>query len=83
MAREALTDDAVVAKIEADFIPVLIDFDREKDWSGKRGVTSIPIIEWTDSTGEVMAFTEDVQPKEQVLEDMQTALEFIAEFDDE
>ncbi len=83
MAREALADEAVVAKIKADFIPVLVDFDREKKWAGARGVTNLPVIHWTDSAGETMAMTEDVKPVATVLEDMQTALELIAEFSEE
>jgi hypothetical protein len=83
MAREALADDAVVKKITENFIPVLIDFDAEEPWAKGRGVTNLPIIQWTDSTGETMAFTEDVKPVAQVLEDMQDALDFIAEFDSE
>ena len=83
MAREALADEAVVKQITENFIPVLVDFDKEKAWANERGVTNLPIIQWTDSTGETMSFTEDVKPVAQVLEDMQDALDFIAEFEDE
>ena len=80
LAREALADDAVVAAINKDFVPVLLDLDNELDWKKKHGVTNIPIIHWTDGEGEVMASTEDVQPPERILEDLATTLEFLAEF---
>jgi hypothetical protein len=83
MAREALADADVVKQITENFIPVLIDFDKEKEWSQARGVTNLPMIQWTDSTGEVMSFTAEEQPKAQVLSDMKDALEIIAEFADE
>ena len=70
-------------KINDHFIPVLVDFDKEKEWSQKRGITNLPAIDWADATGEVMAQTLEVQPKDQVLSDMQDALDLIAEFADE
>ena len=83
MAREALADAEVVKKITDNFIPVLVDYDKEKAWSSERGVTNLPMIQWTDSEGETMAFTAEEQPKAQVLSDMQDCLDFIAEFAEE
>jgi len=83
MAREALSDDKVVAAITNDFVPVLLDLDNELEWKEKHGVTNIPVIHWTDQAGDVMATTEDVQPVDRVMEDMATTLEFLAEFGDE
>jgi hypothetical protein len=73
----------VVAAIQKDFVPVLLDLDNEPEWKQRHGVTNIPIIHWTDAEGEVMASTEDVQPVERILEDLTTTLEFLAEFGDE
>ena len=83
MAREALAEDAVVAKIIENFVPVLMDTDKEKEWSEKHGVTNLPIIQFTDGEGEVMSFTEDVKPAAEILEDMATALEFLSDDFDE
>ena len=83
MAREALADPQVVAAITRDFVPVLLDLDNEPEWKEKHSVSNIPVIHWTDSEGEVMATTEDVQPPARILEDMATTLEFLADTEDE
>ncbi len=83
LAREALSDERVVAKINAEFVAILVDLDEEKAWAKKHHVSSIPVIHWADSTGEVMSTTDDVQPAERVLEDIETCLEFATMDEDE
>jgi len=80
MAREAPADEKVVQAITDGFVPVLMDYDTEKEWAARHGVASIPMIEWTDVAGDAFATTEDVQSAARVLEDLHTTQELLAEF---
>ena len=54
MARGAMSDAKVVAMVKDKFVPVLIDFDSEKDWMKKHNVTSIPALIWADGDGNLV-----------------------------
>ena len=75
MARAALSDDAVVKKATTDFVPVLVDYDVEKELVSSHGIQSIPAIVYADHDLEFIDVTIDNQPAETLLEDMQGALE--------
>jgi len=54
MERDVLSRDDVKAKIEADFVPVKVDGDRQNDIAGKYMVFSYPTYMMMDGDGNVL-----------------------------
>ncbi len=81
MAGSAFKDARVVAKAKAEFVPLLIDVAAKPDWKARHAIESTPTVVYATSDGETIAQTEDVQPADQVLEDMGLALEFLKDPD--
>lgn len=53
MEENVLTNDAVVSKLNDDFVSVKVNFDNEshKEWFGKYEVSSLPTLTIVDDTG--------------------------------
>jgi len=54
MERDVLSREDVIAKINADFVPVKVDGDRQNDIAGKYAVFSYPTYVMLDGDGNVL-----------------------------
>lgn len=74
MVRSTISDERVIAAVKKDFVPVLVDFDNEKELVKQHRIREIPTIVWARPDGTDIEHTLETTSVDDLLLDMEDAL---------
>jgi hypothetical protein len=79
-----LTEQRLLDRMDAHFVPVLMNLDEERDWAYRHNVTLHPCIVFTDDAGEVWGSALEMETgADAILDRMQDTLDVMAELAEE
>ena len=69
----------MVAKLGADFVPVLVEKDDEPKLIARYGLEQFPTIVWSDASGEALMLTFQPECADEALRDLDQARTWLRE----